>query len=102
VEERIKILARCELFSTLPRKGLEMAASRCVPGEAKKGESVVVEGKPADGLYVVVRGKVDYIKKVEEKRGLVLTCARSAPRTRSTSTASSGKRSSSKATASAR
>jgi CRP-like cAMP-binding protein len=72
VEERLKILARCELFSTLPRKGLEMVASRCVPGEAKKGASVVVEGKAADGLYIVVRGKVDYIKKVEEKRGLVL------------------------------
>jgi CRP-like cAMP-binding protein len=72
VENRIKILAECELFKTLPPEALEMVAARCDEGEAKAGEALVVEGKPADGLYVIVEGNVDYIKKVDEKRGLVL------------------------------
>ncbi len=72
MEDRIKILAGCELFKTLPPEALETAAARCEEGEARAGEALVVEGKPADGLYVVVEGNVDYIKKVDEKRGLVL------------------------------
>jgi len=72
VESRLKILAECKLFKTLPPQALEMAAARCEEGEAEAGEALVVEGKPADGLYVVVEGNVDYIKRVDEKRGLVL------------------------------
>lgn len=72
MEDRIKILAECELFKTLPPEALEMAAARCDEGEAEAGEALTVEGKPADGLYVIVEGNVDYIKKVDEKRGLVL------------------------------
>ena len=71
MEDRIKILAECELFKTLPPEALEMVAARCYEGEAEAGEALVVEGKPADGLYVIVEGNVDYIKKVDEKRGLV-------------------------------
>jgi CRP-like cAMP-binding protein len=72
VEERLKILAECELFKTLPPEALEMAAARCREGEAEAGEAFVVEGKPAEGLYVIAEGNVDYIKRVDEKRGLVL------------------------------
>lgn len=72
MEERLKILAECELFKTLPPEALEMAAARCTEGEAEAGETFVVEGKAADRLYVVVEGNVDYIKRVDEKRGLVL------------------------------
>ncbi|HUV87589.1 MAG TPA: cyclic nucleotide-binding domain-containing protein [bacterium] len=72
MESRLKILAECKLFKTLPPQALEMAAARCEEGEAEAGEALVVEGKPADGLYVVVEGNVDYIKRVDEKRGLVL------------------------------
>ena len=72
MEGRLKILSECELFKTLPPEALETAAARCTEGEAEAGKALVVEGKPADGLYVIVEGNVDYIKRVDEKRGLVL------------------------------
>jgi CRP-like cAMP-binding protein len=72
MEDEIKILAECELFKTLPTEAVEMLAARCEPGEAGAGEAVIVEGKPADNLYVIVEGRVDYIKRVNDKRGLVL------------------------------
>jgi CRP-like cAMP-binding protein len=72
MEDKIKILAACELFKTLPAEALEMLAARCEAGEAGAGDAVIVEGKPADNLYVIVEGRVDYIKRVNEKRGLVL------------------------------
>lgn len=68
----MKILAECELFKTLPPEALEMAASLCTEGEDEAGKALVVEGKAADGFYVVVEGNVDYIKRVDEKQGLVL------------------------------
>lgn len=72
MEGRLKILSECELFETLPPEALETAAARCTEGEAETGKALVVEGKPAGGLYVIVEGNVDYIKRVDEKRGLVL------------------------------
>lgn len=72
MEELVKILAECELFKTLPRDAWEMLASRCEVAAAKEGEAILAEGKRADYLYVVAEGRVDYIKRVDEKRGLVL------------------------------
>jgi CRP-like cAMP-binding protein len=72
VEDRLKTLAECELFKTLPPEALEMAAALCTEGEAEAGKALAVEGKAADGLYVVAEGNVDYIKRVDEKQGLVL------------------------------
>jgi CRP-like cAMP-binding protein len=72
VENRVKILTECELFKMLPGEALEMLAARCEPGEARAGEAIIVEGKPADNLYVIAEGRVDCIKRVDEKRGLVL------------------------------
>ncbi len=72
MEDEIKILAECELFKTLPAEALEALAARCEPGEAGTGDAVIVEGKAADYLYVIVEGRVDYIKRVNDKRGLVL------------------------------
>lgn len=65
-------MAACELFKTLPPEALEMLASRSEAAAAKEGEVIVAEGKAADNLYVVAEGQVDYIKRVDEKRGLVL------------------------------
>jgi CRP-like cAMP-binding protein len=73
VEEKIKILERCELFRRLPPEALEMAAARCEEGEAKEGDVILVEGKPADAVYILADGKVDYIKLVDEKQGLVIS-----------------------------
>jgi CRP/FNR family cyclic AMP-dependent transcriptional regulator len=72
MEDKIKILAECDLFKTLPAEALEELAARCEPGEAGAGDAVIVEGKPADDLYVIVEGRADYIKRVNDKRGLVL------------------------------
>jgi CRP-like cAMP-binding protein len=72
LDNRLKTLAGCELFRTLPPEGVEMAASLCTEGEAAAGKALAVEGKTADGLYVIVEGTVDLIKRVDDKRGLVL------------------------------
>ena len=72
MEERLEVLRNCELFKTLPPEALEEAAARCEEGSAREGEVILVEGKPADAVYVLAEGKVDYIKKVDEKRGLVI------------------------------
>ncbi|HUU56364.1 MAG TPA: cyclic nucleotide-binding domain-containing protein [bacterium] len=73
MEERIKILEKCELFRRLPPEALAAAAARCEEGEAKEGDVILVEGKPTDAVYVLADGKVDYIKQVDEKRGLVIS-----------------------------
>ena len=73
LEERIKILEKCELFRRLPPEALAAAAARCEEGAAQEGEVLLVEGKPADAVYVLADGKVDYIKHVDEKRGLVIS-----------------------------
>jgi len=73
VEEKIKILERCDLFRRLPPEALAAAAERCEGRAAKEGEVILVEGKPADAIYILATGKVDCIKQVEEKRGLVVS-----------------------------
>ena len=72
MKDRIKAIARCELFKTLPPEGIEMVAARCVEVTAQAGEPLIVEGKPAAGVFVIVEGKVDYIKMVDAKSGLVV------------------------------
>ncbi len=72
-DKKLKTLARCNLFKTLPQEGLALAAAACVEGNAKEGEAIVVEGTPADALYVVVAGQVDYVKRVDAQRGLVIS-----------------------------
>ncbi|MGD8719049.1 MAG: cyclic nucleotide-binding domain-containing protein [Candidatus Zixiibacteriota bacterium] len=72
MKERIELLKRCELFKTLPPEGLEAVAERCVPEDVEAGGTILVETRPAESLYVVAAGTVDYIKRVDEKRGLVL------------------------------
>jgi CRP-like cAMP-binding protein len=73
VEEIIKILEKCELFRRLPPEALEAIAARCERGTAQEGEVILVEGKPADAVYILADGKADYIKLMDEKRGLVIS-----------------------------
>ncbi len=72
MDDKIRILARSELFKTLPSEGLIFAAERCRAAAAKEGEPLIVEGKPAPGIFVITEGRVDYIKRVDAKSGLVL------------------------------
>jgi CRP-like cAMP-binding protein len=71
-KERLALLQETELFRTLPAEALVAVAAKCEEGQAAEGTALLVEGKPADALFVVASGAVDYIKKVEEKRGLML------------------------------
>lgn len=71
-KEKLKAIARCDLFKTLPPQAMEMLAAGASEVSAQPGDLLIVEGKPAPGLFVVVEGKVDYIKLVEEKSGLVI------------------------------
>jgi CRP-like cAMP-binding protein len=71
-KEIAKALARCELFKTLLPEAVEKLAAACSLVQAREGDVIVAENSPSDAIYVVVKGSVDYIKRMDEKRGLVL------------------------------
>ena len=72
MKDKSKILARCELFKTLPAEALELIAAKAAPLEVNEGDPLIVEGKPSAFLYVIAEGTVDYIKRVDAKSGLVI------------------------------
>lgn len=56
---RVAILERLDLFSAASRSSLERLAGSAVEEEVPSGTPVVVEGDPADALYVVLAGTLD-------------------------------------------
>jgi CRP/FNR family transcriptional regulator len=50
------------LFAGLERTELEKIAQICLPRTAKKGAAIFTEGRPADGFYVAVSGRVKIFK----------------------------------------
>ena len=70
--DKAKILARSELFKTLPPAALAAVAAKCEAVRFKEAEPLAVEGRAGDALYVIAEGHVDYVKRMDEKSGLVL------------------------------
>jgi CRP/FNR family cyclic AMP-dependent transcriptional regulator len=61
--DREELLKRVDLFSGLKTKDLKSLATSCVNRSYKKGESLVQQGEPGRGLYVLLEGKVKIVKK---------------------------------------
>lgn len=70
--DKIKTLARAEIFKTLPPEALRLLADKCELVAFKESEPLVIEGRPPDALYIIAEGEVNYIKRMDEKNGLVL------------------------------
>lgn len=58
-------LSRAEIFSGLPEPDLLAIAEFCLQETYQDGEVVLVEGEPADKLFVVERGKIALEKRVQ-------------------------------------
>ena len=56
--ERERALAAIPYFRALPRAELRQLAARAVVRDARRGERIFEEGAPADGLFVVMEGRV--------------------------------------------
>jgi CRP-like cAMP-binding protein len=70
--DKIKTLACAEVFKTLPPDALQLLAGKCELVAFKEGDPLVIEGHPPDALYVIAAGQVNYVKRMDEKSGLVL------------------------------
>ncbi len=68
----VAYLAAIPFFTGLPSEELEALQTRCHPRTLDQGESILLEGEPADGLYFVRRGAVRIYKSSPEGRVQVL------------------------------
>jgi CRP-like cAMP-binding protein len=67
-----QILSSCELFKNVEPQTLVRIAKFCETLEAHAGEAIVVEEMPANGLYIIAEGEVDYMKSMDEMSSLFL------------------------------
>ncbi len=58
-------LRQSEIFSGLSQADLEAIAAFCAEETFNEGSSVLVEGDPADKMFIVTRGKLALEKKVQ-------------------------------------
>lgn len=64
-------LATSAVFRPFPTGDRKLIMSRFVARETKAGEAIIREGEPSDGLYVVLEGSVDVLKRQMGKDVLV-------------------------------
>jgi len=57
-QQRVDVLARCALFSTLPRAAVEQLAAHASIRNCRRGQILFAEGDPGDSLFVVVSGSL--------------------------------------------
>jgi CRP/FNR family cyclic AMP-dependent transcriptional regulator len=67
------ILAKVPIFSGLKQSDLDQLAQCSTRRWFKRGSVVVTEGDPADGLYVVVSGRIKVLLSDNEGKEVVLT-----------------------------
>ena len=67
------ILAEVPIFSGLNQSALDQLAQCSTRSWFKRGSVIVTEGDPADGLYVVVSGRIKVLLSDNEGKEVVLT-----------------------------
>ena len=67
------ILAEVPIFSGLNQSDLDQLAQCSTRSWFKRGSVIVTEGDPADGLYVVVSGRIKVLLSDNEGKEVVLT-----------------------------
>jgi len=66
------LLATAPFFKPLPEDRRSQLLSRFKPMRAESGERIITEGQRAGGLYLIVLGSVEILKRVSEKRMVLL------------------------------
>jgi len=72
----VATLRRVAFFAVLPVDELRVLATQCVARRLGKGEMLVAEGDPCDGLFVVQSGAIKIFKMAENGREQVLVIER--------------------------
>jgi len=62
-KEISEFLAKVPLFYGLNRRQLEKLAKRFVPREYAAGKAIVTQGQGGEGMFIIVSGKADVIRK---------------------------------------
>jgi CRP/FNR family transcriptional regulator len=76
MNERVALLAAQPYFAALSETDLEFLRTRLLERHFAKGETIFVEGEPAQGLYIVREGEARIYKLSAEGREQVLRYAR--------------------------
>jgi cAMP-dependent protein kinase regulator len=70
------LLTTAPLFKSLPEEQRVQLLARFSPVHADSGEPLVREGENAGGFYLIVLGAVDIVKRVGERRSVLLATLR--------------------------
>ncbi|MBI3635526.1 MAG: Crp/Fnr family transcriptional regulator [Candidatus Rokubacteria bacterium] len=70
--DRVALLAAIPYLRAAPPADLRALAARCVVREVRRGATVFREGEPAEGLFVVVDGRVKIVRVSARGREQVL------------------------------
>ncbi len=62
--DKVDFLRRVNLFSSLEGNYLKKIAEYCIPRSYKKGETIISQGDPGVGLFIISRGKVKIVKEL--------------------------------------
>ena len=68
LEGDIRRMGRTRPFDLLPREALQLIAFSCGKKALKAGETLFVEGEPADAAYFMLSGAIDLIARGAERR----------------------------------
>ncbi len=68
LEADVRRMGRTRPFNLLPREALQLIAFSCSRKVLKTGETLFVEGEPADAAYFVLSGAINLIARGAERR----------------------------------
>lgn len=71
--DKKKILASCPMFDSLPPEAIDTLAEMTQLCAAPQGEAIIIEETVPEGLYIIVEGEVDYMKRMDELSSLFLS-----------------------------
>jgi CRP-like cAMP-binding protein len=72
-KEISEFLARVPLFYGLDRRQRERLAKRFVPREYDAGKAIVTQGQGGEGMFIIVSGKANVIRKRENEAEAVVS-----------------------------
>jgi CRP-like cAMP-binding protein len=68
LEADVRRMARTHPFDLLPREALQLIAFSCTKTILKSGQTLFVEGEPADAAFFILSGSVDLTAGATERR----------------------------------
>ena len=71
IEDALTFLRRLPVFKNISLEMVKLYAYLCQREEYKKGDIILRQGKPSDGLYLIVQGDVSIIHTVDEREILL-------------------------------